>query len=323
MSASTSTATKPRYTIREGKTVMVNDLAPVSKAALPAHLQGKVKVDSWGDIDPRQRMLPRIKLLQATSPECVDYPGQARAGEFWHTTLTESLGAEFVGVPIMRRQTYNLWAPRSPGEDRGILARARDFIHWDPPSGEFHVRFPMNPKTYTWKLARTVKESGLAEFGSSRDDDPESPPAAALTFEVLWFLPEWNTLALTLNTKSGVKEARKLFAMVDARPLSPFYQRYKIVSVQNRGPTGEAYFGYKYRGDGYTDVELSAITEPLFQQWKDVAFATADESEEDDSAAKTGAPKQSQYNRNTSSERGARMPEPSGQAGVVDDDIPF
>ena len=316
-----SLATKPNYTIREGKTVMVNDLAPVSKAALPAHLQGKVKVSNWGEIDPRQRMLPRIKLLQATSPECVDYPGQAKAGEFWHTTLTESLGSEFIGVPIMRRQTYNLWAPRSPGEDRGILARARDFIHWEPSEGEFNVRFPMNPKTYTWVLKRTVKESGLAEFGSSRYDDPNSPPAAALTFEVLWFLPEWNTLALTLNTKSGVKEARKLFAMVDARPLSPFYQRYKIVAVQNRGPTGEAYYGYKYRGDGYTDPELSAITEPMFAQWKDVAFATADESEEDDApAARSSAPRQSNYNRDV--DRGARMPEASG-AGVMDNDDPI
>ena len=105
--------------------------------------------------------------------------------------------------------------------------------------------------------------------------------------------------------------------MVDARPLSPFYQRYKIVSVQNRGPTGEAYFGYKYRGDGYTDPQLSAITEPMFMQWKDVAFATADESEEEE--ASTAKPRQSQH---TSNERGARV-QPQGQAGVIDDDIPF
>jgi hypothetical protein len=319
-----SLATKPRYTLREGKPVMVQDvtpIAPANKFDLPAHLQGKPKVASWGDIDPKQRMLPRIKLLQASNPECVDYPGEAKAGEFWHTTLTTSLGAEIIGVPIMRRQTYNLWAPRGPNEDRGILARARDFIHWDPPEGEFHVRYPMNPKTYTWKLARTVKESGLAEFGSSRYDDPESPPAATLTFEVLWYLPDWNTLALTLNTRSGVKEAKRLFSQVDARPVSHFFQRYKIVAVQNRGPTGEAYYGYKYRGDGWTDAALSAITEPMFETWKDVAFTTADEDEEVDGEAlarRRGAPP-----RDAMSERGARPVEPQGQAGVIDDDIPF
>ena len=109
-----SVSAKPRYILKEGKPVMATDIIPASKSALPAHLQGTPKNVNWGDIDPKQRMLPRIKLLQATSPECADYPGQAKAGEFWHTTLTESLGTEILGVPIMRRQTYNLWAPRVP-----------------------------------------------------------------------------------------------------------------------------------------------------------------------------------------------------------------
>jgi hypothetical protein len=299
---------------QEAKAVMAQDVVAGGKFALPAHLQGKPKTADWGPIDPRQRMLPRIKLLQASNPEIVDYPGEAKPGEFWHTTLTTSLGPEIVAVPIVRRQSYTLWAPRTPGETRGILARARDYIHWDPPEGEFHIRFPMNPKTYTWRLAKTVRESGLAEFGSSREDDPKSPPAATLTFEVLWYLPEWNTLALTMNTRSGVKEARKLFAMVDAKPTSPFDQRYKICAVREQGPQGEVYYGYKYRGDGYCDAQLSALTEPMFAQWKDVAFATADESEDEEAPVRpVAAPTW-------------REPEPTprGAAGVIDnDDIPF
>jgi hypothetical protein len=310
-----NTSTKPRYILKEGKMVMAQEITPaMSKFALPAHLQGKPKVENWGEIDPRQRMLPRIKLLQATNPECADYPGEARPGEFWHTTLTTSLGPEIIGVPIMRRQSYVLWTPRGvPGQDGGILARARDFVHWDPPDGVFHVRFPMNPKTYTWKTARTVRESGLDMFGSSRPDDPKSTPAATLTFEVLWFLPEYNTLALTLNSRGGVQEAKKLFAMVDAKPVSAFNQRYRICALRKPGPSGESYFGYIYRGDGYCDEALSAITEPLFMQWKDVAFATADESEEDEAPLRPASTPQWEAPRT----------EPHGQAGVVDDDIPF
>ena len=213
---------KPRYSYQQARAIMAHDITPAtSKFALPAHLQGKEKVSNWGEIDPAQRMLPRIKLLQATNPECADYPGEARPGEFWHTTLTTSLGAEIIGVPIMRRQSYVLWTPRGvPGQEGGILARARDYVHWDPPDATFHVRFPNNPKTYTWKTARTVRESGLDQFGSSQNDDPKSKPAATLTFEVLWFLPDYNMLALTLNSRGGVQEARKLFAMVDAKPAS-------------------------------------------------------------------------------------------------------
>ena len=305
-------AVKPRYTVKEGKVVMAQDVVPAGKFALPAHLQGKPRVAGWGDIDPRQRMLPRIKLLQATSPECATYPGQAIAGEFWHTTLTMSLGNELLGVPLYRRQSYTLWTPKGvPGQDGGVLARARDFIHWDPPDGVFHVRFPNNPKTYTWKTARTVRESGLDVFGSSRNDDPKSHPAATLTFEVLWFLPDFNTLALTLNSRGGIQPAKQLFAMTDAKPANPFDQRYKICSQRKPGPSGESYFGYIYRGDGYCDEALSAITEPLFEQWKDVAFATADESEEEEAPAKR--PEPAPY----------REPEARGSAQVIDDDIPF
>ena len=298
--------TKPHLNLKDLH-AMGNEVVStrVASFGLPAHLEGKPKDVNWGDIDPRQRMLPRIKLLQATNPEIGDYPREAIAGEFWHTTLTTSLGPEVTAVPIMRRQTYNLWAPRVPGEDRNILARALDYTHWDPPDAEFNVRFPMNPKTYTWRTARTVKESGLAEFGTSRPDDPKSPPAATLTFEVLWYLPDFNTLALTLNTRSGVKEARKLFAMVDAKPTDPFNQVYTICAVRNVGPTNETYFGYKYRGAGYASEQLSQTTGALFQQWKDVAFATADEAEDEEAPA---AP--SRYPQQARSERGATVDAP-------------
>jgi hypothetical protein len=313
--------TKPHVKLKQQEPyAMANDVVPAAnRLGLPAHLVGKSKDVSWGEIDRSQQMLPRVKLMQASSPEVADYPGQAIAGEFWHTTLTASLGPEVTAVPIMRRQTYNLWAPRTPGEDRGILARARDFIHWEPPDGVWQVRYPMNPKTYTWRTARTVKESGLAEWGSSRDDDPNSRPAAQLTFEVLWYLPDYDTLVLTLNSRSGVKEARKLFAMVDAKPTNPFYQLYTICAVRNVGPTGETYYGYKYRGAGYVSEQLGAKTAKLFEDWKNVAFASADEGEDEPDEADRGPPQTAR----TYSREAPHAAPPIGRAGVIDEDIPF
>ena len=153
--------------------VMAQDVAPGGKFALPAHLQGKPKTANWGEIDPRQRMLPRIKLLQASNPESSTIPAKRSLASSGTRRSPRAWVRRSSRVPIVRRQSYTLWAPRTPGETRGILARARDYIHWDPPEGEFHIRFPMNPKTYTWRLKPTVRESGLDQFGSSRDDDPK------------------------------------------------------------------------------------------------------------------------------------------------------
>ena len=75
--------------------------------------------------------------LQATSPECAEYPREAIAGEFWHTTLTQSLGSELLeacrstagrAIPCGRRKA-------SQARTVASLARARDFIHWDLPDG--------------------------------------------------------------------------------------------------------------------------------------------------------------------------------------------
>jgi hypothetical protein len=313
---------KPRYILKEGKPVMANDVVEAPALGLPAYLKDKVPEGGFGDIEPGQTLLPRIKLLQATSPECASFPGRAMPGEFWHTTMEVSLGSEMIGVPIKRRQSYVLWAPRSPGETRGMLAKAVDYphYHWEPPNTEFQVRFPMNPKTYTWNTRTTVKESGLAEFGSSRPDDPKSHPAAAVTFEVLWYLPKFETLILTLNSRGGVMAAKKLFTFIDAKRASHYYQRYKIIGARMPGPSGESYFGYKYAGDGYVDEELGKVTKGIFEQWKDAA-AFDFVADEDENAAPAAAPPHDRP-RDADANRGA-VPMQGGMSQVIDDDIPF
>jgi len=258
---------------------MANELTQPRTSQLPDYLRDKMKTEKLGNIDKSDVVIPRIKLLQGTSPECEQYE-TAKSGQFWHAILNEPLGKELIGIPIVLRKTQVLWAPRN--DDRGILARSRDAIHWEPPQGSFQVQFKGNPKIYTWRLAPTVAESGLDKFGSSRDDDPKSPPAASLTYELLWYFPERPDLgpSIILNSRGSVGTCQRLISMIEAKPVDHFYQLYAIQSVPDKGPSGEPFSNYRYVSLGYAGESDGEIASGMFKQYKDIAFRASDERDE-------------------------------------------
>lgn len=255
---------------------MVNELTPARGNAVPDYLRDKMKTTRVGNIDRSDLIIPRIKLLQAVSPEVVDFE-EARAGEFWHSILNESLGKELIAIPIVMRKTYVLWAPR--GDDRGILARSRDAINWDPPQGEFRVRFKGNAKEYAWRLAPTVAESRLDQFGSSRDDDPQSPPAASLTYEMLWLFPDRMDLgpSIILNARGSIKPCQRLLSLIDAKPVDHYYQLYSLSAAVDKGPENQTFYNYTYRSLGYADESDGEIARSMYEQYKDIAFRANDQ----------------------------------------------
>jgi hypothetical protein len=254
---------------------------------LPDYLLGRAKTTRVGNIDRSDLVIPRVKLLAKVSPE-VDTFDSAKPGCFWHSLLQENLGEELIGIPIVLRKTQVLWAPR--GDERGILARSRDGLKWDPPEGEFKVKFKGNAREYTWKLAPTVAESGLAEFGSSRDDDPNSPPAAALTYEMLWLFPARMDLgpSIILNSRGSAKVCQRLLSLIDAKPIDHYYQLYSIGTAVDKGAGGETYYNYRYNSLGYADESDGEIARSMYEQYKDIAFRASDEKQEEDTAPFSG-----------------------------------
>jgi hypothetical protein len=266
------------------------ELKTTNESSLPAHLQGG-KTTKLGNIDSTDLIIPRVKLLQAISPE-LDTFDAAKKGEFWHTIASQSLGNEIRGVPILLRKSYVLWAPRN--DDRGILARANDGLNWDLPGAEFKVKPKNSPHEVTYKLGKTVHERtdggpALSEFGSSVPGDPRSAPAAALTYQFLWFFPDFPELspAIILNTRSSVKPAQNLISKVDMRPVDHFAQQYRIGIVQESGDEGP-YYNYAYHSDGYADEQTYNTTKALFEKFNVADWRANDENEEPASGGSGG-----------------------------------
>lgn len=272
-----------------------NPVAPVKENALPAHLQSR-KQERFGNTDSSDIIIPRVKLLQAISPE-LDAFDDAKKGNFWHNIASINMGPELIGIPILLQKSYVLWAPR--GDDRGILARSDDAIHWDQPAGmEFEVQPKGSPGKVKYILGETIHTKGpkgepaLSEFGSSIPGNMKSPPAAALTYRFLWYFPDWSNLSpgVILNTRSSVRPGKELINKIDYRGVDSFGQRFKIGTVQEQGDEGP-FFNYTYTADGFASKEEYDTCEELYNRFKGVSWRAADEGVDVDSKGGDDAPK--------------------------------
>jgi len=249
-----------------------------TNSQVPDHLRHFQKA-SIGNVDSSDRIIPRIKLIQAISPELQDFP-EAKAGQFWHTVAQQNLGPALKAIPLLIRKSYVLWAPRN--DDRGILARAMDGIHWDPPNAEFRVKPKGSPKEVVYLTKDTVAESRLDQFGTSIPGDNNSPPAASLTYNMMWFLVDFPELSpsLIINTRSSVKPMQQLLSRIDSKPVPHYVQVYSIGSVQQKGAEGP-YFNFAYTGLGFADKEQADMCAELYNRFGQGGWIANDETEDE------------------------------------------
>jgi hypothetical protein len=257
---------------------MANELATHGDQ-LPDYLKDLVgKQEKLGNLDETDRIVPRLQLLQALSPEVTTYDN-AKAGVFWHNTRRENLGTTVKAIFITVRKSVILWAPR--GDDRQMLARSNDCVHWDNPNMEFQVKPKGASKPIIWNTKGSVKESGLLEFGSSIPGDNRSNPAASLTYSVMWFLPDINSAVVMINTRSQIKPTQQLFELIDMRKVPHYTQQWELAVTQEKGAEGP-YFNIAYKAAGYPPKEVAEHTKLLYDKYKVMDWAASEEAEKDD-----------------------------------------
>lgn len=272
---------------------MSTELTHASGASMPDFLKTG-KTEQVGNINSTDKIIPRIKLLQAISPEVTDFD-DAKAGEFFHTIAGHTIGKSIRAVPLLIRKTYALWTPRN--DDRGLLARSSDGIHWDDwqeadgSPKQFKVKPKGSPHEVTYTLARTVAESGLDQFGTSIPGDNNSAPAAALTYQMLWYFLDHPDLspAIIINTRSSVKKAKLLISKIEGRPVNHYGQVFNIGIKQEKGDEGP-FYNYDYSADGYLqDADLYKELEGLYQTLKTESWRPNDEGDEEAATGDAGA----------------------------------
>lgn len=263
-----------------------------SSAQVPAFMQADRKSKAKiGNMDSTDLIIPRVKLLQGISPEVKDEKPGAKDGVYWHTIAEQPLGVEIRFVPILVKKTTVLWAPR--GDDRGILARSSDNIHWDEgyANQEFEVQFKGQAKRKIFTRGN-VAESGLADFGSSVPGDKRSAPVASLTYTWLFALLDYPDLSpvAVINTRTAIRAGKQLYNKIELRPAQPYGQIYKMFVTEETGDEGP-YNGFGYIGDGYVEnEELYNELKALHDRFSSEDTQWRVNEEEDDTGGGSGGP---------------------------------
>lgn len=231
----------------------------LSGSALPTFLQGKAAASLPSGVDASDMIIPRVKLLQGISPELEAFEN-AKNGHFWHNVLNELMGTEFEFIIASYRKKYLLMAPMN--DPRGVLARAEDGVHWKPPQGTFEVKLKGVKDPQVWKLAPTVRDSGLAEFGSSVAGDEDSKPAAVLVYEFLIYMVEYPHLSPIIMSlaRSQAKRGKDLISKITFRNAPLAGMKFKAIVTDEVGDEGP-YKNVAFQNAGWaSEDEYNTVT---------------------------------------------------------------
>jgi len=243
-------------------------------AQVPDYLRDNQQGSGLQGLDMSDFLVPRIKLLQAISPEVTEFEN-AKAGDFWLTVADMPLGNVLDFIPISNRKRYLLMAQMGQ-TPKGIMARADDGIHWVPPNGSWDVTIKGRRGTVKWETKPTVRESGLGEFGSQDPENPDSNPAATLFYEYLVYLPDFpeQSPVLLSLARSQAKKARELNGKIEFAKKPMQSLRFRMGVVVDTGAEGD-YNNYSFVRNGWATHEQFEGCQQLAERFKD--YRAADE----------------------------------------------
>lgn len=222
---------------------------------------------------------PRLKLMQGTSKELNAYD-DLRPGDFFHTAgeVIFKAAEPFRTVLLYLDRRYILWRPLEDGG--GILARADDGVHWSPAQGSFDVTLDRKDggAKVNWKVAPTVQQSGLANWGTMDPNNPNSPPAATLMYNFVLAFPDMPDLMPAVFTfqRSAVKRAKRLNAKIKSSRGPLFGNYWQFSSELDHNSSGQEFHNVSVISDGFVEESEIAMYAAMHESFKNIGLQVKD-----------------------------------------------
>ena len=249
---------------------MATEVAKIENSnTLPAYLKGG-EATGLGELGTSDFKIPRIKLLQALSPEIREHPGVAIPGQFWNTGLNVAMGDKIEFTPLIARKRVILWRPQNDNGG-GMLAISVDGKTWQTGGNQkFTVNLKGVKEPVIWDTRANVAQSRLLEWGTSNPDDPDSAPAATMSYEYLCYFsknPELSPAVMSCN-KTSLPRAKQFNTalMLTANRGVPIYATKVALTVQEQSDGRNSWYVPSFRMAGFLPEAEFNVTKKMQEQ---------------------------------------------------------
>lgn len=253
-----------------------NEVVVAGGAQLPAYLKDHQTGSGLQGLNADDYVIPRIKLLQGTTPECETFDN-AKPGLFWVNVMDECLGGEFEFTPIINRKRVMLQPPMGAGN--GVFARANDGKTWNT-LGEWEVKLKGKRTATKWAITDLdVRKSGLLEYGTSDPDNPDSPPAATTFYDFLVLLHGTNVdipVLLSL-ARSAAKHAKNLQMKIEAMRAPMWSRKFIAKPIKDHNADGQEFYNWQFAASGFVSEGQFDLNSSTRERFMEMNFRGADD----------------------------------------------
>ncbi len=217
------------------------ELAPIDIGALtnaPAHLQGE-KPEGFANVEKDDVTMPRLKLLQALSPEVTD--SGMTAGIIVHSADPNlKFGEKVQFIPLGFFKSRIMW--KDPKQGGGQICTAVDGRTARSPKGQ----------TAEGKATASCAECVLKDWNNDTEDEDEKQPKCTLYMN---FPSLVNGMPMALSfERTKIKAGKDLISLAQllGKGGYPIYAgKYLLSVVASKNKQGQPYFTFQVSSRGF------------------------------------------------------------------------
>lgn len=228
-----------------------NEIAPFVQEALPDYLQNQGPGRGSEEVKSSDMILPRLELVQATSP-IKEENEDAREGHLFNSVTQELYGDLIYFVPVYYRTEYLIWKDQDSGGG---------FFGSYPSADEANVRFK-----------ELVSEDPVLGT-KTKDGKPMLEVVDTPVHYGLRITPEGQIEQIVVSmAKSKAKVSRKWNAMVQIAGGDRFARVYKLSSFTDENKQGKKFKNFVVQPAGFPPKAVYEQAELIYESFRSGAM---------------------------------------------------